>query len=249
MEKPAETQFPVHDLIKKRWSPRAFSDRMVAPQAVLTLLESARWAASSFNDQPWSFIVATKDDPAEYARLLGCLVEGNQSWARAAPVLILSMARLSFSGNQKPNRHAYHDVGLAVGNFLVQATALGLSVHQMPESRCIRLHRPRSGRWTHARRRYPGRHLSLFCILLLSNISRRAWDCIFCRSPGRNAGHHRNIAQTGPYPPRRGMGRPNASGIGPRSGPNERWDIRERVSGRDRGHRCCHIGMAGTDQG
>ena len=131
MEKPAETQYPIHDLLRRRWSPRAFSDRRVEPDVLRSLLEATRWAPSSYNEQPWSFIVATKDDTAEFSRLLSCLVEGNIQWAQHAPVLMVSVARLSFEDDGKPNRHAFHDVGLAVANLIVQATALGLVVHQM----------------------------------------------------------------------------------------------------------------------
>src|SRR5207245_6726219 len=109
----------------------AFSDRRVDPAIMRSLLEAARWAPSSYNEQPWSFIVATKDDTAEFSRLLSCLVEGNIQWAQHAPVLMVSVARLSFEDDGKPNRHAFHDVGLAVANLIVQATALGLVVHQM----------------------------------------------------------------------------------------------------------------------
>ena len=131
MEKPAETQYPIHELLRRRWSPRAFSDRHADPAIMRSLLEAARWAPSSYNEQPWSFIVATKDDTAEFSRLLSCLVEGNIQWAQHAPVLMVSVARLSFEDDGKPNRHAFHDVGLAVANLIVQATALGLVVHQM----------------------------------------------------------------------------------------------------------------------
>ena len=131
MQKLAETRYPIHELLRERWSPRAFADRMVEPDKLRSLLEAARWAPSSFNEQPWSFIVATKEHPGEYERLLSCLVEGNIRWAQHAPVLMLSVAKLAFERNQKPNRHAFHDVGLAVENMVIQATALGLAVHQM----------------------------------------------------------------------------------------------------------------------
>lgn len=88
-------------------------------------------AASSFNEQPWSFIVTTRSEPEEFARLLKCLVEGNRLWARRAPVLLLAVAKLHFDLDDRPNRHAFHDVGQAVANLVIQATALGLSVHQM----------------------------------------------------------------------------------------------------------------------
>jgi nitroreductase len=131
MDKPAETQFPLHDLLKRRWSPRAFSGQPVEPDRLLTLLEAARWAPSSSNEQPWRFVVATKQEPADYDRLLACLLEGNRKWAYRAPVLILSVARRDFEDDGRPNRHAFHDVGLATENLLLQATALGLVAHPM----------------------------------------------------------------------------------------------------------------------
>ncbi len=131
MEKLAPTDFPIHDLLRRRWSPQAFSDRPVEPEKLRSLLEAARWAPSSFNEQPWAYLVATRDDPEEYARLLSVLVEGNIGWAQRAPVLMLSLAKLNFERNGKPNRHAFHDVGLASANLITQATALGLAVHQM----------------------------------------------------------------------------------------------------------------------
>jgi len=131
MEKPAETQFPLHDLLTRRWSPRAFSEQPVGPDRLRTLLEAARWAPSSSNEQPWRFVVATKEEPADYDRLLACLLEGNRKWAYRAPVLILSVAHLNFEDDDRPNRHALHDVGLATENLLLQATALGLVAHPM----------------------------------------------------------------------------------------------------------------------
>lgn len=131
MEKPAETLYPIHDLLQRRWSPRAFSDRMVEPERLLSLWEAARWAPSCFNEQPWSFIAATKEDPHEYSRLLSCLLEGNVAWARHAPVLMTSVAKKHFDYDGSPNPHAWHDVGQAVTSLTVQATALGLAVHQM----------------------------------------------------------------------------------------------------------------------
>jgi nitroreductase len=131
MEKPADTSYPIEELLKRRWSPRAFADRPVEPEKLLSLWEAARWAASTANQQPWSFIVATKQDEVEYTRLLSCLRENNQQWASRAPILMVSVAKLTFDANGQPNRHAFHDVGLAVANLILQATALGLYVHQM----------------------------------------------------------------------------------------------------------------------
>ncbi|MCH8333615.1 nitroreductase family protein [Candidatus Sumerlaeota bacterium] len=131
MDKPADTRYPIHDLLRHRWSPRAFDSRSVEPEKLGSILEAARWAPSSYNEQPWAFILATKDDKPEWERLLSCLVEANQAWAKTAPVLMISVAKREFSRNGKPNRHALHDVGLAVENLVIQATALDLQVHQM----------------------------------------------------------------------------------------------------------------------
>ena len=131
MNKPAPVSPQVHELIRERWSPRAFADRPVDSDALRSLLEAAQWAPSCFNEQPWTFIVATREVPEEHERLLGCLVAGNQVWAKHAPVLMVSVARLAFDRNGKPNRHAFHDVGLAAAQLTLQATSLGLAVHQM----------------------------------------------------------------------------------------------------------------------
>jgi nitroreductase len=131
MEKPAPTDYPIEETLSRRWSPRAFSDRAVEPDKLRRLFEAARWAPSSFNEQPWSFIVTTKEKPEEYEQLLSCLIEKNQQWAKLAPVLMVSVAKLNFEKTGKPNRHAYHDVGMAMGSLLVEATATGLFVHQM----------------------------------------------------------------------------------------------------------------------
>ena len=131
MTKRATTDHPVNDLIAARWSPYAFADRPVSRADLLSLFEAARWAASSYNEQPWSYLVATKENAEEFARLLSCLVEGNQAWAQAVPVLALGCTSLNFTKTGKPNAAAIHDLGLAAGNICLEATARGLSVHQM----------------------------------------------------------------------------------------------------------------------
>jgi nitroreductase len=122
---------PIHPLLAERRSLRAFSSRAVALETLSSLLEAARWAPSCMNEQPWSFIVATKENGADFDRLLGCLLEFNLQWAQHAPVLMLSIARFTFASNGKPNRHALHDVGQAMAALTFQATASGLVVHQM----------------------------------------------------------------------------------------------------------------------
>ena len=131
IKKPAPAAAPIHELLIHRWSPRAFEDRAVEPEKLRTIFEAARWAASSYNGQPWSFIVATKDDPKDFQRVLDSFAEFNQGWAKHAPVVGLSVAHLKFQHNGQPNRHAFHDVGQAATSLAVQATALGLQVHQM----------------------------------------------------------------------------------------------------------------------
>ena len=125
-DKRATTDYPIHELLAERWSPYGFEDRPVAEADLRSLFEAARWAASSYNEQPWSYLVATKENPDEFARLLSCLVEPNQAWAKAAPVLALGVVSLKFSRNNKENRAAVHDLGLAAGNLLVEATARGV---------------------------------------------------------------------------------------------------------------------------
>ena len=133
-------EYPVHELIAKRHSGRrAFSPKAVDAASIGSLFEAARWASSCSNEQPWSFLVTQKipetlvekDKPSAHDRLLRCLVDFNIQWARHAPVLILSVARLNFASTGKPNRHALYDVGQAAANLALQATALGLMAHQM----------------------------------------------------------------------------------------------------------------------
>ncbi len=132
MEKPASNTYPINDLIRRRWSPRAFSDQSVDEGTLCSILEAARWAPSSYNDQPWRFIIGREsEESGTYRKVLDSLVEGNRSWASTAPVLGFSIARLNFTHNDEPNRHALHDVGLAVENLIIQAMDHGLFVHQM----------------------------------------------------------------------------------------------------------------------
>ncbi len=121
----------VHDIFHARWSPRAFSDRPVSDEDLKTILEAARWAASSYNEQPWRFIVARKSDRERYDRILDVLVPYNQRWAYLAPVLMITVAKNTFSHNGEPNRHARHDTGAALAHIMLQATALGLHAHGM----------------------------------------------------------------------------------------------------------------------
>jgi nitroreductase len=130
-KRPAPAAAPINDLISHRWSPRAFDAKPVEKEKLRSLFEAARWAASSYNAQPWSFIVATKDDPENYHKVLSTFVEFNQAWAKNAPVVAISVAAHKMPHDGSQNRHAFHDVGQAAANLSLEATSLGLQVHQM----------------------------------------------------------------------------------------------------------------------
>ncbi len=126
----APTDVDIYPLISHRWSPRAISSAPVEPEKLKLILEAARWAPSSFNEQPWRFLVATGDDPQWLDRLRGYLAAGN-AWALEAPVLIASAYRTTFSRNEKRNASALRDLGAAEENMFLQAFAAGLVMHQM----------------------------------------------------------------------------------------------------------------------
>jgi len=131
MSKRAQPDHPVQEPVAARWSPYGYDDREVPAGELRSLLEAARWAASAFNEQPWQYIVARKSDGAAYDQVLSCLVDANQAWAQAAPVLMLTVVSENFARNGKPNGSAMHDVGQASANLSLEATARGISVHQM----------------------------------------------------------------------------------------------------------------------
>jgi nitroreductase len=117
-------------VILERWSPRAFAGRDVSQADLKTIFEAARWAPSSYNEQPWRFFVGHRNSET-YKKILDALVPFNQEWAKSAPVLILGIARTRFSHNDTPNNYAAHDLGAAMALMAVQAAALGLATHQM----------------------------------------------------------------------------------------------------------------------
>ena len=131
MDHRADVDHPILDVLAERWSPSGFAPRPVTPADLRSLFEAARWAPSSFNEQPWRYLLATRDDEEEFARLLSCLVPANQEWARNASVLVLTVAKQTFTRNGKPNRVAQHDIGLASAQLTVEAASRGLFVHQM----------------------------------------------------------------------------------------------------------------------
>ena len=126
IDKKAAADHKITELIAERWSPRAFSDKNLEPEKILSLFEAARWAPSAFNEQPWRFITASKSDPQEFEKMLSCLAKSNQVWAKRAQMLIILVVKNKFDYNGKPNRWAMHDCGLALENLLLEAAAQGL---------------------------------------------------------------------------------------------------------------------------
>ena len=125
------TLFQLHDLIKHRWSPLGFDgEKRIERATLLSILEAARWAASSSNLQPWRFIVAPKDNAEEFQKLHAVLREGNQPWAQHAAVLMIAVAHKN-RGSDVLNRHAGHDLGQAIAQMILQALDHGIYVHQM----------------------------------------------------------------------------------------------------------------------
>ena len=132
MNRTAPTDHPIHELLATRYSPRAFGEDPITEEELASLMEAARWAPSSFNEQPWRFVIAPKDDtPEAHERILGLLSEGNQRWAGRAPVLVVAATSTHFDRTGNPNRHARHDLGQALALMTVQATSMSIGVHQM----------------------------------------------------------------------------------------------------------------------
>jgi nitroreductase len=129
MRKTATSEFPILDVLKERWSPRAYDSKPVEDEKLWSLLEAARWSPSGGNSQPWSFIVTRKGDVA-FDKLVSALSGNNQKWAGNAPVLIVSIGKTT-RADGTPNPYAPYDVGQAVAHMSIQAESSGLRVHQM----------------------------------------------------------------------------------------------------------------------
>ena len=130
MEKPANTSQNISEVIRNRWSPRAFDSEAIEDEKLLSVLEAGRWAASAFNEQPWRFVVGKKGEE-KYDKILASLIDWNQRWAGKAPVLILNLAKKTFTRNGKPNATALYDLGQAVSSMAIEAVNQGLISHQM----------------------------------------------------------------------------------------------------------------------
>ena len=129
--KSSEFESPIIEVIKNRRSRRAYNDQPVETEKIISLFEAARWAPSSVNEQPWVYIYATKDQQELYSKIFDALNESNRVWVKHAPLLIASFVRKNFTRNDRPNAAARYDLGAANAFLSLQATHLGLNVHQM----------------------------------------------------------------------------------------------------------------------
>ena len=129
----AQTSKPIHDLLARRWSPRAFDpNRPVSRDQLKVLLEAGRWAPSCNGDEPWRYLIWDKGrDAAGWQKAYDCLSENNKKWVKNVPLLMLSCAGSNFEATGKPNRWTQHDTGAASVSMALQAVAMGLVVHQM----------------------------------------------------------------------------------------------------------------------
>jgi len=131
-DRTAPASHPIASPFAARWSTRAYQDKPIPAETLRTVLEAARWAASCMNEQPWNYLLTRRhEEPEAFAKLHACLSSGNQPWTAAAPVLMLSVAHMTFAAKGTPNRHAFHDQGQASANLVAQAAALGLQCRQM----------------------------------------------------------------------------------------------------------------------
>jgi len=129
-ENNAPVRHPVHELVLRRFSGRAFDPRPVEKGKILSCLEAACWAPSQANEQPWTFVVGMKGEGDTWEAIFGTLKEGNRAWCDRVPVLILACAKRTTSkGNEY--RYAWHDLGSSCGNLHLQAVDLGLRTHPM----------------------------------------------------------------------------------------------------------------------
>lgn len=126
------------EIIQERWSPYSFSKAPVEDFKLKAMFEAAGYAPSCNNEQPWMFVYATQQENKIFEEYLGFLADGNKVWAKNAYALVISLARTKFSFNGKPNRYAFYDTGMAVGNLLLQGLALDIYVHQMGGTRSKR---------------------------------------------------------------------------------------------------------------
>ncbi|WP_149276222.1 nitroreductase family protein [Pareuzebyella sediminis] len=129
LENIADTEHEIFALLKQRYSPRIFEEKMISEKDLNRLFEAVRWSASSFNRQPWRFIYAKKGEDG-YTSILECLTDGNKKWADNAPLLMITLFKEDNDEGEK-NFYALHDLGLSLGNMTIQAQYMGIGLHHM----------------------------------------------------------------------------------------------------------------------
>lgn len=122
--------YKINSLLLERWSPRAMSGESLNDEELMALFEAARWAPSSYNNQPWRFIYA-KRNTEYWEKFLTLMVEFNQSWAKNAAVLVVIISKKTFDFNGKPSITHKFDSGAAWENLALEAETRGLVAHGM----------------------------------------------------------------------------------------------------------------------
>ena len=121
---------PIDNLFLNRWSPRAMTGERVPREDLMSLFEAARWAPSSYNNQPWRILYATRDGK-DWDLFLNLLVDGNKAWAKNAGALLLFISQKTFGFNGAPSVTHSFDTGSAWENLALQGWLKGLVVHGM----------------------------------------------------------------------------------------------------------------------
>lgn len=129
--KTARTEIDIMQLLKNRWSPRAYKDKPIDREKLIRMFEAARWSASCFNEQPWRFIIGERGKDDSFEKLFSTLKEGNKVWCKNVPLLFLIAGKKTFTHNDKHNAHAIYDCGQAAAYITIQALEDNIYVHQM----------------------------------------------------------------------------------------------------------------------
>jgi nitroreductase len=129
-ERSRKPTFPINTLILNRWSPRSMTGEDIDNEEIMSLFEAARWAPSSYNNQPWRFIYA-KRNTEHWDRLFNLLAEANKTWAKNSALLVVVISRKNFEYNEKPARTYQFDAGSAWENLALEAFSRGIVAHGM----------------------------------------------------------------------------------------------------------------------
>lgn len=129
-ESKREADFPIQPLILNRWSPRAMSGEPISSEEIMALFEAARWAPSSYNNQPWRFVYAKRETPY-WPKFFDLLIDFNKGWCQNAALLGLIASEKIFEKTKKPSVTHGLDTGAAWQNLSLEGNARNLVVHGM----------------------------------------------------------------------------------------------------------------------